>query len=138
VNRDDILDADALLYRFKDMQHYYILLIDDSKNDVEYVQKIVNDFDDKYYKDKNLKTTAQLFTLSDQMINVRKFASIDEAMEYYNKISQDSTFKTLNPTFYKHFIISIQNYATFYNKRNIDSYMKFFKLMYIKQEKSEK
>lgn len=137
VNRDDILDADALLYRFKDMQHYYILLIDDSKNDVEYVQKIVNDFDDKYYKDKNLKTTAQLFTLSDQMINVRKFASIDEAMEYYNKISQDSTFKTLNPTFYKHFIISIQNYATFYNKRNIDSYMKFFKLMYIKQEKSE-
>jgi tetratricopeptide (TPR) repeat protein len=137
VNKDDILDAESLVYRYKDMNHYYIMLADDSKNDVQYVQKLIDDFNQKNYPEFNLKSTAQLFTFSDQMINVRKFNNIEQAMEYYNKINNDSIFKTLNPTYYKHFIISIQNYPTFYNKRNIEAYMKFFRIMYLQNNEKQ-
>ena len=137
VNRDDILDAEALMFRNKDMQHYYILLVDDSKNDITYVQEVVDNFNEENYSSLELKSTAQLFTSSEQMINVRKFKNREEALNYYDSIQQDSKFSALNPTFYRHFVISVQNYATFYNRRNIDAYMKFFRLMYLKDRETK-
>ena len=138
VNRDDILDAEALMYRNKDMQHYYILLIDDSKNDATYVQELVDEFNKANYANLDLKSTAQLFTAAEQMINVRKFSNRDEALNYYDSIQNDEKFSKLNPTFYRHFVISVQNYATFYNRRNIDAYLKFFRIMYLKDRESNK
>lgn len=137
VNRDDILDAEALMFRNKDMQHYYILLVDDSKNDITYVQEVVDNFNAENYSSLELKSTAQLFTSSEQMINVRKFKNREEALDYYDSIQQNPKFAALNPTFYRHFVISVQNYATFYNRRNIDAYLKFFRLMYLKDRENK-
>ncbi len=132
VNRDDILDAESLIYRNKDMQHYYLIFFDDSKIDISYIQKIICEYNDKNYPELNLQSTSQLFTLSDQMINVRKFKNKQEALEYFDNIQQDEEFKKLSPSYYRHCVISIQNYSTLYNKRNIDAYIKYFRLMYLK------
>ena len=137
VNRDDILDAEALMFRNKDMQHYYIILADDSKIDISYLQEVIDDFNKENYADNDLKSTAQLFTSSQQMVNVRKFKNKEEALDYYDSIQKDKKFSSLNNTFYKHFVISVQNYATFYNRRNIEAYVKFFRLMYLKDREDE-
>lgn len=137
VNRDDILDAEALMFRNKDMQHYYIILADDSKIDISYLQEVIDDFNKENYADNDLKSTAQLFTSSQQMVNVRKFKNKEEALDYYDSIQKDKKFSSLNSTFYKHFVISVQNYATFYNRRNIEAYVKFFRLMYLKDREDE-
>lgn len=137
VDKQDILDAESLVYRSKDMQHYYLIFFDDSKIDVSYMQQIIERFDKTNYPNKNLQSTSQLFTLSDQMINVRKFDNRDEAMEYYEKLENDPEFGKLSKTYYRHCIISIQNYSTLYNRRNIDAYMKFFRLMYLKDKENQ-
>ncbi len=132
VDRDDILDAESLMFRSKDMQHYYLIFFDDSKIDVSYTEKIINDFNKREYDSLNLQATSQLFTLSDQMIIVRKFSNQQSALEYFDNIQQDQEFKKLSSSYYRHCVISIQNYSTLYNRRNIEAYLKFFRLMYLK------
>ncbi|MBQ7985583.1 MAG: tetratricopeptide repeat protein [Bacteroidales bacterium] len=138
VNRDDILDAESLVYRYKDGVHYYVLLADDSKFDAGYIQQVLDSFNVKNFSDASLITSANLFTSTYQIINVKKFANIDMALQYFDSISTDSTFQSLNASYYKHFVISIQNYATFYSKRNIDAYMKFFRIMYLENREKDK
>lgn len=138
VNRDDILDAESLVYRNKDMQHYYLIFFDDSKIDVAFMEKIISDFNKKEYSQANLQTTSQLFTLSDQMIIVRKFANQQEALKYLDSLQEDDEFSKLSPSYYRHCVISIQNYSTLYSRRNIDAYLKYFRLMYLKDRENNK
>ncbi|MDO5759948.1 MAG: hypothetical protein Q4Q06_02860 [Bacteroidota bacterium] len=136
VNRDDILDAESLVYRSKDMQHYYLIFFDDSKIDMAYMEKIIKDFNTKDYSEANLQTTSQLFTLSDQMIIVRKFKNRQEALAYYDSIQEDEEFSKLSSSYYRHCVISLQNYSTLYNRRNIEAYLKYFRLMYLKDRET--
>jgi tetratricopeptide (TPR) repeat protein len=131
VNRDDILDAESLVYKYKDGMHYFVLLADDSKFDADYLTDYINNFNKTSFADLNLSVSANLFTSTYQILGVRKFKNMDEAFAYYDSIQKDSTFMSFNSSYYKCFIISIQNYATFYSKRNIEAYQKFFKLMYL-------
>ncbi len=138
VNRDDILDAESLVYKYKDGMHYFILLADDSKFDADYLTQYLNKFNEQNFSSLHLTTSANLFTATYQILNVKKFKNIDEAFTYYDSIQQDSTFMAMNPDYYRCFIISMQNYATFYTKRNIDAYQKFFKIMYLNNRDEEK
>ena len=137
VNRDDILDPESMVYKYKDGIHYYILLADDAKFDADYLKEKLEEFNNEKFADKKLTVSANLFTNTYQIINVKKFSNRDEAFQYYDSISADSTLQAMNPAYYKHFIISLQNYATFYSKRTIDAYLKFFRLTYLNNRQEE-
>ena len=54
-------------------------------------------------------------------------------MEYYQAMnSENSPLVKYDAKNFQHFVISTQNYPTFYNRQNIEAYLKFFKLMYLK------
>ncbi|MDR1725648.1 MAG: hypothetical protein LBR28_04585 [Bacteroidales bacterium] len=131
VRDDDILDAETLVFRFKDMEHYYVLLFDDDKIDATLLAQQVEKFNDSLYAENNLQTSSVLFTISQQIISVKRFSNIEEAMKYYNSI-YNFILKDTPASTYKHFIISVQNYPTFYSRRNIEAYLKFFRIMYLK------
>lgn len=137
VNTDDILDAESLVYKYKDGMHYFILLADDSKFDADYLKEKITEFNKEKFENLSLSVTANLFTSTYQILNVKKFSNRDEAFAYYDSIRNDSLFTAMNPSYYKCFIISMQNYATFYSKRNIDAYMKFFRIMYLENREEE-
>ncbi len=128
---EEVLDPDMLLYRYKDMQHYYVLLFDDDRMDAIELDAKVKEFNASKFADKKLQTTSMLFTMTKQMISVRKFRNREEAMSYYDSIT--SILQTYGNKNYTHFVISIQNYPTFYNRKNIEAYEKFFTLMYLNQ-----
>ena len=111
--------------------HYFIFLADDSKFDADYLTEYFKEFNNKNFEKSDLSVSANLFTSTYQIVNVRKFKNIDDAFTNYDSLQTDNTFKTFNDAYYKCFIISIQNYATFYSKRNIEAYMKFFRIMYL-------
>jgi tetratricopeptide (TPR) repeat protein len=131
VAENDILDAESLVYRYKDMQHYYVLLFDDDKIDATLLTQQVEAFNDSLYSDKNLATSSVLFTMSKQMIAVRHFDNTEEAMAYYNSMFSN-ILQGVPQSYYSHFVISVQNYPTFYSRKNIAAYLKFFRIMYIK------
>jgi tetratricopeptide (TPR) repeat protein len=131
IKEDDILDAESLVFRYKDMQHYYVLLFDDDKIDVTLLSKQVKAFNDSLYADKNLISSSMLFTISQQIITVKSFENIEQAMQYYNAI-YTNVLHALPKDSFNHFVISVQNYPTFYSRKNIKSYLKFFRIMYLK------
>ena len=133
VNKDDILDAETLVFRYRDMKHYYILLFDEDKVDAIDLERTINSYNDSLYANSNLTTMAMLFTMTKQMLSVRQFDNKDAAMQYYNAMEgEESPLAKYDKNNFEHFVISTQNYPTFYNRQNIKAYLKFFKLMYLK------
>jgi len=139
VSQDDILDAESLIYRYRDMEHFYVILFDDDKVNVSEIRTAFSDFNTKYFTADNIKLTSLLFTMSKQMITVNRFENIEKAMQYYNTIiNSKELLEGINPDYYTHFIISTQNYPTFYNRKNIPAYNKFFRIFYLEKEKNKK
>ena len=56
----------------------------------------------------------------------------------YPAINSKELLEGINPDYYTHFIISTQNYPTFYNRKNIPAYNKFFRIFYLEKEKNKK
>ncbi|MDD2488478.1 MAG: hypothetical protein WC108_00405 [Bacteroidales bacterium] len=138
ISDEDILDAESLVYRYRNMEHFYVIIFDDDKLNSSEIKIKFSDYNSKYYKSDNLKLTSMLFTMSEQMITVNRFESIEKAMSYYKDlISNNEVLNDIDPTLFKHFIISTQNYPTFYNRKNIPAYLKFFRIFYLKPLEKE-
>jgi tetratricopeptide (TPR) repeat protein len=135
INKDDILDAETLVFRYRDMKHYYVLLFDEDKIDALELERRVNSYNDSLFAENNLNTMAMLFTMTKQMLSVRQFENKEQAMNYYNSMQADSSpLSSYDRNSFVHFVISTQNYPTFYNRQNIEAYLKFFKLMYLNNQ----
>ncbi|MEE1112297.1 MAG: hypothetical protein UH077_03835 [Bacteroidales bacterium] len=135
INKDDILDAETLVFRYRDMKHYYVLLFDEDKIDALELERRVNSYNDSLFADNKLNTMAMLFTMTKQMLSVRQFENKEQAMNYYNSMQSDSSpLSSYDRNSFVHFVISTQNYPTFYNRQNIEAYLKFFKLMYLNNQ----
>ena len=132
VNKEDILDAETLVFRYRDMKHYYVLLFDEDKIDAIELERKINAYNDSVFEGSNLTTMAMLFTMTKQLIRVKEFANKEQAMQYYNAMQSDaSPLAPYKEKGFEHFVISTQNYPTFFNRQNIQAYLKFFKLMYL-------
>ena len=67
------------------------------------------------------------------MLSVRSFENKQQALDYYLAMeAENGLLSKYDKNYYKHFVISMQNYPTFYNRKNIEAYLKFFRLMYLK------
>lgn len=134
-NQEDDLPPEAKVYRFRECQQYYVaIVINDRTVKATELQYRIADFNSQYYANSGYKVNALLFTDTTQLLTVHRFASADEAMGYYRHLSQEeSPLRQLNPNDYTHFIISTQNYATFYNRKNIPAYLAYFRKYHLKK-----
>ena len=129
IDTDDDLPPESLVYRFRERQQYYVIvIINDRTVKATELQYRIADFNSQYYANSGYKVNALLFTDTTQLLTIHRFASADEAMGYYRHLAQDeSPLRQLAPADHTEFIISTQNYATFYNRKNIPAYMAYFR-----------
>ena len=67
-----------------------------------------------------------------QIITVNNFENKEKAMDYFNSIKKDKTiFSKMSPKDYQHFVISVNNYSTFYKDKDVDKYLNFFNTNYL-------
>ena len=134
--QNDELPPESQLYRYREnLQHYVIFVLDDAKIRATEMQYAVADFNMAYYSAKALKANVMMFTNEQQLITVHRFDNAAEAMDYWNYITvKADALKKFDPKHYTSFVISVQNYQTFYNKKNIEAYRKFFEKYYLKTE----
>ena len=134
--QNDELPPESQLYRYREnLQHYVIFVLDDDKIRATEMQYAVADFNMAYYSAKALKANVMMFNDKQQLITVHRFENATEAMDYWNYINTKAdALKKFDKKHYSSFVISVQNYQTFYNKKNIEAYRKFFEKYYIKTE----
>ncbi len=115
-------------------QHFFVMLVDATKINVNALKIKISDFNRKYYSSSNLTITSLIFEKNTHMITVNQYANAEEAMLYFNTIKDNEyVFSTLNPTAYNAFVITSDNYLTFYQIKDIESYLSFFKDSYLKK-----
>lgn len=129
------LPAEAALYRYRpNQQHYVVIVVNDRTVKATELQYRLADFNSQYYPNSGYKANAILFTDSTQLITIHRFSTDSEAMGYYRHLlSKDSPLRQYADSDHSEFVISTQNYPTFYNRKNIPAYLAFFNKYYIKQ-----
>ncbi len=133
---EEELPEEARIYRYRERQQYYaIIIVDDRRVKATELQYRLSDFNSQYYSNSGYKVNALLFTDTTQLITIHRFVDDQEAMAYYRHLcSDESPLRQLADTDHTEFIISTQNYATFYNRKNIDAYMAFFRKYYLNKK----
>ena len=118
----------------EESEHFFVMLVDATKINVNALKIKISDFNRKYYSNSNLSVTSLIFDKNTHMITVSKYANAEDAMLYFNTIKEnDYIFGSLNPETYNTFVISSENYLTFYQVKDIDNYVSFFKDNYLKK-----
>lgn len=131
---EEPLPPEALVYRFRENQQYYVIIIvNDRTVKATELQYQISDFNSQYYSNNGYKVNALLFTDSTQMLTIHRFITAEEAKGYYRHLQQEeSPLRRLAASDHTEFFISTQNYATFYNRKDISAYMAFFRKYHLK------
>jgi tetratricopeptide (TPR) repeat protein len=135
INADSIkaLETAQKIYTFNpDAIHFYVLIIDDNKTDVDALKIKISDFNSKYHDLDNLQVNSLLLENSQEMITISTFDNSEKAMSYYASITNSKYIFTKLETSggYSNFVISADNYPIFYRNKNIQQYLKFFEKNY--------
>ncbi len=130
---DTPLPKGARLFRYREnQQHYVIIIVNDRTIRATDLQYRIADFNTQYYANSGYKANAVLFSDTTQLITIHRFLSASEAMGYYRHLLQpESPLLKYPASDYRLFVISTQNYATFYNRKDPDAYDAFFKRYYL-------
>jgi tetratricopeptide (TPR) repeat protein len=112
--------------------HFYVLLVDGSKIDVNALKIKIADFNSKFFSIDELQVNSLLLDNTTEMVTVNNFDDAKKAIDYYNSIKASKYVftKLENIGDYTDFVISIENYPIFYRSKNKELYVKFFQRNY--------
>ncbi len=115
-----------------DIIHFYILIVNALQVNVNATKVKISDYHMKYHKLDNLTISSVLLDNSRQMITVSSFKNKENALAYYSGIkNSDYVFSNIHPLDYQHFVLSGDNYKTFYQNKDADQYQRFFTKNYL-------
>jgi outer membrane protein assembly factor BamD (BamD/ComL family) len=114
--------------------HFFILMVDASKVNVNVLKIKISDFNRKYYSTNNLEITSIIYNKNIHLISVTQFENAEKAMLYYKTIRSDEyIYSTLDTATTSDFLISSENFTTFYKLKDLDGYQSFFNSIYLKK-----
>ncbi|MCX6287076.1 MAG: tetratricopeptide repeat protein [Bacteroidetes bacterium] len=128
-----ILKAAETIYKFDSAAvHFYILIVNNTKVDVNALKIKIADFNSRMHDLDGLEVNSLLFDNNEEMITVSNFDDAPKAMQYILSIRDSKyIFTKLETTGeYNDFVISVTNYPVLYKNKDIRKYQKFFEKNY--------
>ena len=129
-----ILIAAESIYKFDSTAvHFYVLIVNNSKVDVNALKIKIADFNSKYHDLDGLEVNSLLFDNDLEMVTVSNFDNAGTAMQYLQSIRDSKyIFTKLETTGdFNDFVISVNNYPVLYKSKDIGKYQKFFDKKYL-------
>jgi tetratricopeptide (TPR) repeat protein len=123
---------DVSIYAFNpESKQIFALVISDENVNINALKVRISDFNMKNYSLENLSITNILLNSTTHFVMVGNFASIKDAMNYYNAImANEYVFANLNKEDFSGFAIAQENYPVFYKDKDVKKYLAFFKQNY--------
>jgi len=112
--------------------HFFILIVDNNRVDVNALKIRIADFNAKYHDLESLQVNSLLLDGAQEMVTVNNFDNDEKAMNYFISIQNNPyVFNKLdNSGGYNDFVISADNYPVFYRNKDINQYQRFFAKYY--------
>ncbi|MDX9883063.1 MAG: tetratricopeptide repeat protein [Prolixibacteraceae bacterium] len=112
--------------------HLFVLIIPQTGVDKNALTAAVNRFNTNRFGTQNLKVSETAFHTARLMIKVEGFDDDNVALAYLKEIiGNQDIFGLLQDADYRNFIISEENLKIFLEKKDIASYMEFYKRFYL-------
>jgi tetratricopeptide (TPR) repeat protein len=112
-------------------KHSFVAIVPEKEMDINIAQSLISDFNKKYFSLVELTISNVLFDNNTHMISVKQFDSSEKAMEYYQSFKANKEMlKGITEKKVPYFVISYENFAAFYNSKNIEEYLEFFNSTY--------
>ena len=124
-----LLIAAENIYKFDSTAvHFYVLIVHNSKVDVNALKIKIIDFNAKLHDLEGLEVNSLLFDNDQEMITVNNFDDARQAIQYLLSIRDSKyVFTKLDAVGdYSDFVISVNNYPVLYKNKDVVKYQKFF------------
>ncbi|MEI6889738.1 MAG: tetratricopeptide repeat protein [Bacteroidales bacterium] len=128
-----MLKAAENIYKYDSLAvHFYVLIVNNTKVDVNALKIKIADFDSKMHDLEGLEVNSLLFDDNQEMITVNNFDDARQAVQYLLSIRDSKyIFTKLDAAGdYSDFVISANNYPVLYKNKDIRKYQKFFEKNY--------
>jgi len=112
--------------------HFFILIVDGSRVDVNALKIKLSDFNSKYFRLDELQINSLMLDNTREMITINNFYDAQKAVDYYLSIKANPYVynKLENVGDYSDFVISVENYPVFYKNKDANLYKRFFEKNY--------
>lgn len=134
--KTEVKSEAAVNYTFKkDEEQYFVAVMNGTGKEASGLKNNIANFNGTNFSLLNLKVSSLLLGKEKTLILIKSFKSIDEAMPYYNSISENADItKDVNTEALVYFLISKSNYVQFYKSKDVESYETFFEENYLNQK----
>jgi tetratricopeptide (TPR) repeat protein len=108
-------------------EYYWLLIAENGKGNLDNFKIKLSEINKASFSTKNIGISSVFLDAAHQLISVKPFNGKAEAMKYYDFMkSRKDAYSDLNEGSYQSFIISAENYTTFYRDKNVSEYEQFF------------
>ncbi len=126
VSKDSLQPKPKFIFK-EDGEYYWLVTVANGKGDINKFKAKLSDADEESFGTDELTISSVFLDAAHQLISVKTFDGKGKAMDYYNFFKDNKyMFSDLEPGSYQSFIISSENYTTFYKDKNIEEYKQFF------------
>jgi hypothetical protein len=116
-------------------QHMFLMVVDSKNVRLNPLKVKISDFNQKYYSLDNLSINSIVLDRNHYMVTVGNFNNMEKAMKYKRAIiASEYVYSDLQPKDYQNFIISTENYPTFFKEKDVEEYEKFYITNYEKED----
>ncbi len=124
--KDTVPAGPKFVFR-EDGEYYWVIIVDNNKGDMNRFKQKLSNANNESFSTLDLNINSIFLDLQHQLVSVKTFEGKESAMNYYNFFkSKPATFTDLVSGTYQYFIISAENYTTFYKDKNVNEYQEFF------------
>jgi len=123
-------------YEFRPEEpHFFAIAANRDSVNVSALKVRLSDFDKDYFSLRKLNINSIVLDQKRYLVTVGNFANMEDAMNYYNLITEDVyVFGNMKRTYYQVFALSSNNYPVLFNNKNTLDYLKFFEKYYLTNE----
>jgi len=107
--------------------YYWVVIIKNGKGNINQFKEKLSDINSQTYSIQELTITSMFLDAENQLVSVKTFNGKKSAMDYYTFMKSNAyLYSDLEKGAYQSFIISVENYSTFYKDKNVEDYQQFF------------
>ncbi|MEE4177327.1 MAG: tetratricopeptide repeat protein [Bacteroides sp.] len=110
--------------------HFFAFVFDVRQVEARELRNFITEFNVENYPDSRLSMSNIFLDDRRQIITVTNFRDKNLGMDYFRKIVSAPGFSIFNADAITSFIISVDNYPIFYQDKDVDEYLRFFRARY--------
>lgn len=114
-----------------EIKHHFVLLIPNKQMKVSDAKTAISNFNRKSFREMELNIKSNFLDLNTQMVAVKGFEDNIEAMDYYRAfVNNKHDLLAINQAELTMFVISADNFGRFYQDKDAQQYLEFFREQY--------